>query len=460
MNRHAQTLLPLLIACGALCLLWYKRVMITLSFDERMIFIPFCGVGFLVMALLLDSGILKRDNRSIIVFCCAGSILFTALALAPGLLHYLGLVVAGMFTGGNFLVVIIAGLRLLPLRYRGRAFAFSFLVAGLINTATDISELPFLFVQGQVANLIMACLSLSLCLALMLIKGRAFNFRNIPIASGAPTETSRMVRIGALAVTCFFLLYISLSLKESVAYPAAITQVSPNGWIRFIEIPLWLIAGFVTDLLGRRVLIIASLVTAFIGAAGILATDSSSVTALTSLCVYFCEVGFPTACCALLVDVSFYTRSPSIMGFLSFAPLVVGQLLEGVALPFLQGLTNDTIFIIDIGILALLSVLSIWLFSLVSSSLTFFQATVEVIEFEGEARGLATPEQIAKDFDLTRREQEILALIISGKTVRQMASELYVSESTVKFHITNMLKKTASINRQAMLEKFGTPQNR
>lgn len=455
-QKRIPPLLYLLIACAGLNLLWYKRMMIAVDYSDRMIFVPFCGIGILVVALLLDRQRLRWDSRRVALFCCLGGAVFTLLALAPSGLHLIGLAGSGLFGGGGFLVLISKGMRLLPPRYRGRGFAFAFLFSGLVNTSTDIGELPALFVKGSAPNLFMACVALILCLGLVLWRGQAFNAQTIPIATEERSEARQMAQIGTVAILCFLLLYLSVSLKESVAYPSAITGVSTSGFIRFIEIPLWLIAAFVTDLVGRRILLGASLMCAFIGAAGTLATESANVTALATLCTYFCQIGFPTACIALLADVSFYMRRPALLGFFAFAPLILGQLLEGIAALLLQQPSNETLFLIDVLILAVFSGVAIWLFTLVSSNLAFFRATVDVIEVEGRTRGLATPEQIALDYDLTRREQEILVLIIADKTVRQMSADLCVSESTVKFHITNILKKTASTNRAAMLEKFGS----
>ena len=61
---------------------------------------------------------------------------------------------------------------------------------------------------------------------------------------------------------------------------------------------------------------------------------------------------------------------------------------------------------------------------------------------------------IAKRYGLTRRETEVLDLVLRGLTVQQMADELVVTKSTVKFHVTNILKKTNSETRQQLLEKL------
>lgn len=43
--------------------------------------------------------------------------------------------------------------------------------------------------------------------------------------------------------------------------------------------------------------------------------------------------------------------------------------------------------------------------------------------------------------DLTDRERDILALMVEGKSNREIAERLFVSQSTVKFHVSNILSK-------------------
>lgn len=53
---------------------------------------------------------------------------------------------------------------------------------------------------------------------------------------------------------------------------------------------------------------------------------------------------------------------------------------------------------------------------------------------------------------LTPREQEILAHIVAGRTYAEIAKTLVVSEKTVSTHISNMLRKTRSVNRLELAE--------
>ena len=53
--------------------------------------------------------------------------------------------------------------------------------------------------------------------------------------------------------------------------------------------------------------------------------------------------------------------------------------------------------------------------------------------------------------ELTERESETLRLIAQGKTNRQIASELFISESTVKYHLRNILDKLHLENRAQVM---------
>lgn len=62
--------------------------------------------------------------------------------------------------------------------------------------------------------------------------------------------------------------------------------------------------------------------------------------------------------------------------------------------------------------------------------------------------------QSTKRYSLTRREGEVLSLILHGKRAGDIASELGISPATVSDHFTNLLRKTGSRNRAEMLAKL------
>lgn len=53
----------------------------------------------------------------------------------------------------------------------------------------------------------------------------------------------------------------------------------------------------------------------------------------------------------------------------------------------------------------------------------------------------------ADEVALTPREEEVLRLVADGRTNREMATALSISEATVKFHMTNVLTKLHLENR-------------
>lgn len=54
---------------------------------------------------------------------------------------------------------------------------------------------------------------------------------------------------------------------------------------------------------------------------------------------------------------------------------------------------------------------------------------------------------------LTKREREIFELLIKNKTTKQIADELFISEKTVRNHISNVIQKLSVTSRtQAIVE--------
>jgi NarL family two-component system response regulator LiaR len=56
-------------------------------------------------------------------------------------------------------------------------------------------------------------------------------------------------------------------------------------------------------------------------------------------------------------------------------------------------------------------------------------------------------EPVKPGWDLTEREHEILMLMVDGLSNSEIASRLFVSQSTVKFHVSNVLSKLGVTSR-------------
>ena len=61
-------------------------------------------------------------------------------------------------------------------------------------------------------------------------------------------------------------------------------------------------------------------------------------------------------------------------------------------------------------------------------------------------QGSSSPAQ-GHDYDLSGRELQVLEMLVLGLSNPQIADRLVISEATVKFHVSNILKKMAVSNR-------------
>ena len=58
-----------------------------------------------------------------------------------------------------------------------------------------------------------------------------------------------------------------------------------------------------------------------------------------------------------------------------------------------------------------------------------------------------------KAIKLTDREQEVLALLVTGQTNKEIAEALYLSEVTARFHVSNIIHKLGVKNRGQVLKQ-------
>jgi DNA-binding NarL/FixJ family response regulator len=49
--------------------------------------------------------------------------------------------------------------------------------------------------------------------------------------------------------------------------------------------------------------------------------------------------------------------------------------------------------------------------------------------------------------NLTRREREVLAHLVTGRSYTEIAEALFISDKTVSVHVSNILRKTGARNR-------------
>ncbi len=91
-----------------------------------------------------------------------------------------------------------------------------------------------------------------------------------------------------------------------------------------------------------------------------------------------------------------------------------------------------------------------------SGSFRFGKELFALITIE-EQKGVYSFDKFQKEYYLTPRELEISQYIIRGVRNREIAESLFISEATVKRHLSNIFEKTGSQNRtQLVLQLTGT----
>ena len=78
--------------------------------------------------------------------------------------------------------------------------------------------------------------------------------------------------------------------------------------------------------------------------------------------------------------------------------------------------------------------------------------------YEPEAVHQRSEQEVFEAFclhnDLSSREREVLRMVIDGHSNREIADALFITESTVKYHVRNVLQKAGCKNRAELQKKF------
>ena len=56
-------------------------------------------------------------------------------------------------------------------------------------------------------------------------------------------------------------------------------------------------------------------------------------------------------------------------------------------------------------------------------------------------------------FDLTEREQDVVALVAKGLTNRETAAQLYISDKAVEYHLRNVFGKLGISSRRELRQR-------
>lgn len=240
-----------------------------------------------------------------------------------------------------------------------------------------------------------------------------------------------------LAAAVLFLMWLNNTLGFSFPLKSASGSVSIEFTRAFYAAGL-IIAGLISDRDRRWGAICALAALAFPSAALALGGSVNGETLMWILAYFF--LGFLAVYRLLLfADISGKTALPA----LAVLGLAAGRLGEATGTLGAAYFTGT----LRIALASVVFVLVITLFFLLYQRLYHSAAVPEDAE---QIRLL----QYVTSFGLSAREQDVFKLIMEGMSNAEIAAALHITESTVKFHVSNIFKKTSLNNRSELIIDF------
>lgn len=308
----------------------------------------------------------------------------------------------------------------------GSAYAISTVASWVMSTLAG----------GMLVQGVFGLLTCGLLAAFTLI-----TIRNPPSDASEGTAPPAALDYRAIALACTVVVLMSLTKGMGFSFPATDLHAGVSLELTRMLYGLGLLAaGYVSDrsrpygaLCCAGALVSPFLMLALEGAAA----PSTLLWALGYLLSGF----FTVFRVLLLADIASDERIYAI----SCLGLVFGRLGDSLATILAAALKASPLALITVS--AVLFSLSIVLFFVLFGQ--HYAPTPDATPSEQERF-----ERFAARHDLSARECEVLRLVLAERSNTEIASELFVSEATVKYHVRNLLRKTGCRRRLEIRAKY------
>jgi len=91
--------------------------------------------------------------------------------------------------------------------------------------------------------------------------------------------------------------------------------------------------------------------------------------------------------------------------------------------------------------------------------LTELSDRIKIYNSEASTNEKLVLEYNCKKYNLSKREVEVLTLIINGYEYKRVATELFISERTVEKHVQNMFNKVGVTNKTKLIKQLSSPES-
>lgn len=321
-----------------------------------------------------------------------------------------------------------------PQQYRGRAFGFAYAAGCLGSWLFSLVGAGNFLSSPKVVFVYLFLIGLTLLL----------NFKAADVHTDAKTAAGGGIRWKLLLLAFAVVLLLSLVKNIGFYFPAAdLSNIVNLEFSRaFYAIGL-VVAGIVNDKNRKygAICCLAALVFPFISC--VLPGGGSYAAALWITGYIF--FGF-FAVYRVVVFSDIAARKQSLLPLAAFG-LLAGR--AGDALGTLAGIQLSGNLIPILAVTAGFFIIVVFLFFALYGKLY-----LPIPYQDGNEEALL--KAFERRYALTKRESEVFRLVLKGCSNAEISGKLYVSESTVKFHIGNILKKTGCVNRAQLTLLFET----
>jgi DNA-binding CsgD family transcriptional regulator len=139
-------------------------------------------------------------------------------------------------------------------------------------------------------------------------------------------------------------------------------------------------------------------------------------------------------------------KLPTNMGFL--AGLVIGIVVIG------GGSPEAIRLYVPLSLVALLMLSALFLLPFDNESSTAGYKTLALVDMHENPNADMSEvcDTVTKRFKLSPRESEVLVYLVKGRNAKHVSEKLFISESTVKTHISNIYRKVGVHSQQELLD--------
>lgn len=340
-----------------------------------------------------------------------------------------------------------------PKENRSLLFGIAAAIAVVIN-----SLLPYIhgeaFVQSKLALIIYLFFGILGCCLL------AFIFNKISITEifdnespAADARTPQQWKGKAFFIACLFIAFSWAIQSLGFFFPYNSSKILgiSNETLRTTNVFGLLLGGYITNR-NKRLSAITCLIILATPMLYIILQAEAGITLLVFMLSYFFTGVLSVYRFGITSDMSDSVDSKgSPMTFLCTFGLIFGRLGEGIGGFIGITLSQNQLLLLSVTCFALVIATAFFIFHYITS----FIPVPQVVQNHEDKMA-----SFKAKYDISTRETDVLELLIEGKSNAEIADRLFVSENTVRFHVSNILKKTGCKSRKDVSSLFYLPSSK